>query len=158
MTEWRPVVGWEGLYEVSDTGLVASLPRPARRTRVIIRPSAGTGGYLQVILTSGSIRETAKIHILVGTAFLGPRPDGMHTRHLDGDPQNNRIENLRWGTASQNQQDVIAHGRNFQLNKTHCVRGHELAGANIYIKRDGGRQCRPCQREARMRYYQRSGK
>jgi hypothetical protein len=64
-------------------------------------------GYQQIKL--GRSRQT-KVHILVLEAFVGPRPDGMVCRHLDGNPQNNRLSNLRWGTPEENYADRRLHG------------------------------------------------
>ena len=61
-----------------------------------------------VIKLSGSI--TQKIHRLVLEAFVGPCPDGMETRHLNGIRADNRIENLEWATRTQNQRDRFKHG------------------------------------------------
>lgn len=57
-------------------------------------------------------KKRIPIHKIVGTAFNGPRPSGMVTRHLDGNPFNNRADNLKWGTQKENTQDRIRHGRN----------------------------------------------
>ena len=51
-----------------------------------------------------------KLHILLTDAHIGPRPGGMETRHLDGNPMNNHISNLRYGTRKENAQDRIRHG------------------------------------------------
>lgn len=50
------------------------------------------------------------IHRLVLEAFVGPRPDGLEARHRDGDPTNNRLDNLLWGTSSDNENDKRRHG------------------------------------------------
>jgi hypothetical protein len=51
------------------------------------------------------------VHHLVLLAFKGPCPKGMEARHLDGDPSNNKISNLRWGTPKKNMQDRDKHGK-----------------------------------------------
>jgi hypothetical protein len=43
-------------------------------------------------------------------AFIGPRPENCEVRHLDGDPSNNRLDNLAWGTKAENQADKVRHG------------------------------------------------
>jgi hypothetical protein len=68
-------------------------------------------GYLVVQLSLTPDKQTRrKVHYLVGLAFNGPRPPGLHCRHLDGHAHNNRADNLRWGTRSENMQDAIRHG------------------------------------------------
>lgn len=105
---WRPVPGHQG-YEVSDLGSVRSYRN--RQGHPIPEPrllSPGTvKGYKHIKL--GRSRQT-KVHILVLEAFVGPRPDGMVCRHLDGNPLNNRLSNLRWGTPEENYADRHRHG------------------------------------------------
>lgn len=56
-------------------------------------------------------RSTARfLHAVILETFVGPCPDGMMGRHLDGNPANNRLDNLRWGTAEENYDDRRGHG------------------------------------------------
>lgn len=57
-----------------------------------------------------SVRLARPVHRLVMEAFIGPRPEGMECRHLDGDPANNRLSNLTWGTPKENAEDQRRHG------------------------------------------------
>lgn len=78
-------------------------------------------------------------------AFAGPCPEGLEVRHLDGDPANNRLTNLCYGTHSENVQDSLRHGTHAQARKDHCNAGHEFTPENTYIRPDNGyRQCRTC--------------
>ncbi len=63
-------------------------------------------GHLKVSL-SGKPRS---VHRLVLEAFIGPSPPGMECRHLDGNPRNNNLDNLKWGTKKENMQDMMRHG------------------------------------------------
>jgi hypothetical protein len=102
--EWR---SFDGDYEVSSFGRVRS--RPRRRTKGgILRLHLNRYGYPEVKLGG---KRTTLVHVMVATAFLGPRPAGKEVRHLDGDPTNNRPENLAWGTHLENVHDTIRHGR-----------------------------------------------
>jgi hypothetical protein len=101
---WKPVVGFEQWYEVSDMGRVRSSRRGGLR---ILRPGLSTGGHLSVALGRGNTRM---VHALVLAAFVGPRPPGADSRHLDGNYINNRLDNLSWGTRSENIRDAIRHG------------------------------------------------
>lgn len=68
-------------------------------------------GYLQVHLCDGHGRvKTVRIHNLVSTTFIGPRPSRNVVRHLDSNPSNNCINNLAYGTYSENENDKIANG------------------------------------------------
>lgn len=115
---WKPVIGWEGFYEVNDMGCVRSLTRTGS-TQFGKRKYGGSvirsflhkkTGYIVVNLTKRGAREQLLVHMLVLTAFVGPRPDGLQTRHLNGDRTDNRLVNLTWGTALENSQDKRLHG------------------------------------------------
>ena len=121
METWKPVLGFEGHYEVSDQGRVRSLDRTVshwrggtrlRRGRCL-KPgvAGGVGGYLHVVLMSdGKTRCNRTVHRLVLEAFVGLRPEGMQACHNDGDPHNNALSNLRWDTPASNNADKKAHG------------------------------------------------
>jgi hypothetical protein len=121
--EWRDVVGWEGLYQVSSFGRVRSLDRTVQHLnrwgavsgRVcrgrVLKPSKFCGRYWQVSLKSDGERRAAYVHILVCEAFKGPRPSAKHqVAHGDGDGLNNRVSNLRWASISENNMDKVGHG------------------------------------------------
>ncbi|MGH6897987.1 MAG: NUMOD4 motif-containing HNH endonuclease [Geminicoccaceae bacterium] len=106
--EWRPVPGCPA-YEVSDRGRVRR-SRGARGWAAghILRPAAGRGGHLYVILADGS-GKTRKhfVHRLVAMAFVGPPPfEGAFALHQDDDPANNTPDNLYWGTRQDNALDA----------------------------------------------------
>jgi hypothetical protein len=115
--EWRPVVGHEGFYEVSDLGRVRSIDRwfirsdghrQFRRGRMLSPKRAGTRrNYLYVTLRFGRPRS---IHALVCEAFRGPRPSGHQVAHSNGISTDNRAENLRWATPLENTADKYLHG------------------------------------------------
>jgi hypothetical protein len=72
----------------------------------MLRPTAGRQGYQKVDLDD----VTCAVHTLVLNAFVGPRPAGHECRHLDGDPANNALTNLAWGTHAENYRDKVRHG------------------------------------------------
>jgi len=111
---WKPVVGYEGLYEVSDRGNVRSMGRitAGRRLRGrTLRPGRWKGGHLFVVLWKDGQARNRAVHSLVAEAFLGPRPEGHEVCHTDGDSTNNRPENLRYDTRKGNVADMVKHGR-----------------------------------------------
>lgn len=68
-------------------------------------------GYFQFVLSRNGKQTCYAVHRLVCEAFHGPRPSPKHqVRHLDGNPQNNRADNLCWGTAKENGEDRVRHG------------------------------------------------
>lgn len=158
--QWRPVVGWEGLYEVSDHGRVRSLERVVQfgcqqRTAPsrILKPGQNVHGVPFVNLSGGGKRHIRSVHTLVLEAFVGPRTPGYHGCHWNDVKTDNRVENLRWDTASANARDKIRNGHDHQVNKTHCPHGHEYTPENTKLHR-GGRWCRECHRaDNRERYW-----
>lgn len=67
-------------------------------------------GHLKLNLGTGSGRSRW-VHRLVLQAFVGPPTEGQVARHLDGNPTNNALGNLAWGSPSENNADMVAHGR-----------------------------------------------
>ncbi|MFV2195998.1 NUMOD4 motif-containing HNH endonuclease [Nocardiopsis sp. LOL_012] len=140
--EWRAVVGYEGLYEVSSLGNVRSWT--PRKNGEPLTPWLNRNGYLRVALGRDGHHY---VHRLVAAAWLGPCPEGQQTRHLDGDKLNNRAPNLAYGSNSDNLLDSVRHGTHPWASRTHCPRGHEYAGSNLYVDPSGRRSCRTCRRE-----------
>lgn len=153
--QWAPVVGWEGLYEVSDQGRHRSLDRTTTSLAGVPRKVAGRVMKLKRLKTGHTIARMCRpgepnveklIHRLVLEAFVGPCPTGMEGCHNNGDPTDNRLANLRWDTHAENQRDILRHGRHYFKNKTHCKRNHKFTAANTRLKERGYRECRECDR------------
>lgn len=142
---WLPVVGWEGLYEVSDLGRVRSLPRKHTRGR-IRKLQIGKNGYWSVALSLNEIRKTYTLHRLMAEAFLGPRPEGQEVRHLDDNRLNCNLSNLAYGTRTENNLDRVRNGIHPNTVKTHCPYGHEYTPENTYRspKYPERRWCKAC--------------
>jgi hypothetical protein len=96
------------------------------------------------------------VHTLVALAFLGHRPPGAEVRHLNGNAHDNRVENLCYGTSSENSRDTVQNGNHFQASKTHCTKGHAYDEANTYLyvnaQQHRLRGCRACNRLAVAQY------
>lgn len=115
---WKPVVGYEGLYEVSNTGRVRSLSRfvnskngslALKRGRVLTQFRAKKG-YLEARLSRHGRTKTLRVNRIVCAAFHGPPPEGYEAAHLDGSKDNNTESNLRWKTGIENAADRKKHG------------------------------------------------
>lgn len=152
--EWRLVPGFEGAYQVSDSGRVRSLNRiadtrpgvPTRFPGRVLATHEGNRGHLRVGLHRDGINHQAWVHRLVLAAFVGPIPEGMEVRHLDGDPHNNFLFNLAYGTHSENVLDSVRHGTHSEARKTRCNSGHEFTPPNTRIDAKGARECIACRR------------
>lgn len=105
---WKPVVGYEGNYEVNEYCQIRTM---FRRDKRILKPATRPDwGHKYVSITMNGIRKKKYIHIAGLEAFVSPRPIGMEGLHNDGNTENNHISNLRWGTHKENMQDSLKHG------------------------------------------------
>ncbi len=75
-----------------------------------LTPTAVGGGYLTVMMSRNGKRHYRQVSHIILETFIGPRPDGMVCRHLNGNNQDNRLVNLCWGTDSENHEDMRSHG------------------------------------------------
>ena len=102
---WRDVLGFEGIYQVSNKGNIFSVDRIVRGKKWggrTLKPRPHRNGYLQVELYKNSIRKKKYIHRLVAEAFL-PNPNGFpEINHKDEIKTNNCVENLEWCTRKYN--------------------------------------------------------
>lgn len=139
--QWRRIPG-NSRYEVSDHGRVRSYVR--REPRVLRPATANQIGHRRVYLGRDDADRPGRcewVHRLVLAAFVGPCPSGQEVRHLDGDPANNKLENLAYGTRSENVRDMLAQGRHPTAGGPLCRKGHE------YKQSTTQRWCPTCGRE-----------
>ena len=87
-----------------------------------VKPGTDRDGYHIICLCHGGHKRTVRVHAMVLTTFVGPCPDGMVCRHLDGNRNNNCISNLAWGTPLENSQDMILHGTSNKGDKHGMVK------------------------------------
>lgn len=112
---WKPVKGFEGLYELSETGIVRSLQRKVQQgTRTIkpqqLKPRINNCGYLNVRLSKEGRKVIKYLHVLLAEAFI-PNPDyKKEVNHKDGNKLNNDLDNLEWMTHAENVQHAYDKG------------------------------------------------
>lgn len=106
-----------------------------------LKASLGKSGYTQVVLCGNKNHTYKSVHRLVLETFVGPCPDGMECCHNNGIKDDNKLENLRWDTKSNNQKDSIKHGTSVCLRLGEQSINHKLTEQNvkmiIYMYRTG---------------------
>lgn len=107
--EWKPVVGYEGLYEVSSLGCVKSIERIVqgrwgltKRKEHVLTKHINRNKKYQVRLSKNGIKKNFEVAVLVAEAFLGPRPFGLCVLHGPLGGLNNSVTNLSYGSYQQN--------------------------------------------------------
>lgn len=104
---WRNIVGYEGLYQVSNFGRVKSFNFNREK---ILRPSSSQKGYLQVSLSKNGRKRNWRVNILVAKAFI-PNPENKTTvNHKNGNKSDNRVKNLEWKTNGENSRHAVKVG------------------------------------------------
>ena len=133
-------------YLVSTEGEVYSVARIDRLGRrqggKLLKPCRRSGRHNYVCVNIGS--GLVNVHILVLETFVGPRPLGHVARHLNDVPDDNRLENLCWGSYKDNADDRRKNG-GYQVAE-HCKHGHAYTPENTWLSKDGWKQCKECHR------------
>jgi hypothetical protein len=128
---WVKVPGYEDFYEVSNHGRFAKLLPDGRQLRKLNSKTP----YLSVSVKSldGKPQKSLYIHKLVAQVFIGPRPDGLVIRHLDGDRYNNKATNLAYGSVEQNYADTKKHKTHWHENNGRAVLSERCVAAIRYL-------------------------
>lgn len=107
---WKEVVGYEGIYEVSNLGNIKSLKRnvntlfgkPRMQEEFILLKENLKGGYLGCNLSNNGSVKKVKIHRIVAISFIPNKENKPCVNHIDGNKKNNKLENLEWATYKEN--------------------------------------------------------
>ena len=106
---WKDVLGYEGIYQVSNFGKVVSLPRVWVSGNGVLRKHGGCvlsqnigRGYFRVKLSKDGIKEIISVHRLVAKAFIENNNNLETVNHKDGNKLNNNADNLEWMTSGDN--------------------------------------------------------
>lgn len=152
--KWVAVPGFDD-YQASSLGRIRSLDG-VRKNQAggvrkwrgkILKLSVNSTDRLTVTLYRDGKPSRRAVHRIICSAFNGPPPpDKPWALHRNGDHRDNRPENLYWGDAQDNVDDMFRHGTHSSLKPT-CHQGHERTPENLYIRPDGGgSQCIECAR------------
>ena len=121
---WKPVVGFENLYEISSFGRVKSLAHSVKSSNGktlnyrerIVKQVETTSGYKFIVLTKNKESKNFSVHRLVAESFIENTNNYTDVNHKDGNKKNNCVENLEWCTRSEN----LKHAINIGLIKNQC--------------------------------------
>lgn len=140
---WKDIVGYEGLYQINDYGIIKSIDRYViRNTKlkngkyvtqklhinsVILKPNIHFAGYYVIDLTKSTIRNRFFVHRLVALNFI-PNPENKReVNHIDFNKLNNCVNNLEWATPSENMKHSSINGRLF----IPCKKGDKIKPSKI---------------------------
>jgi hypothetical protein len=115
---WKQVPGFEGLYEVSNTGVVKALKRTwvtgknltRNKDEHYLKPAMKQNGYYHVHLTKNGVALQVPVHRLVAEAFLPNQEKKKCVNHKDGNKTNNNLYNLSWATYKENNDHALKNG------------------------------------------------
>lgn len=112
---WKPILDFEGLYEVSNLGRVKSLVLTGqghrnKRSERILRHGINSSGYPLVSLQNNKFKKSLAVHRLVATAFIENPTNKPCVNHIDGNKSNNMIDNLEWVSFSENNNHAWLNG------------------------------------------------
>lgn len=140
---FKDIKGYEGLYAIGTLGHVKALSKQMfnhtgywNKPEKILNPAKDSKGYLRVAIWKNGKQHTYKVHRLVADAFI-PNPENKpQVNHIDGNKQNNNVENLEWCTNQENQIHSWKSGlRNSKEIEKYCL----YCGKKLTRKRFNGR-------------------
>lgn len=121
---WKPLIGYEGVYEISEYGEVYSIAK-----RILRKSFVNKFGYPRITLRCKGAVKNIFVHRLVATTFICENPGGLDVNHKDGNKLNNHYSNLEWVTRQQNVRHSFDHG--LQTNKGDSHPQRKLCSAQV---------------------------
>jgi len=122
MEIWKPVVGYEGLYEVSSLGKIKSMDRFIYWKKIKWIPrkvNIDTNWYNSIVLAKNKVYSRIRFHRIVAQAFIQNPENKPDVNHIDWNKNNNSVNNLEWTTKSENHihsRRILKHKTLFQIN------------------------------------------
>ena len=133
---WAPVPGFEASHEVSNLGRLRNL-----KTGRFVVGTVYSSGYRQVCLSVAGKVSRMTMHRVVALAWIGPRPDGLHIDHIDGNRVNNGAENLRYVTPKENVGATVSRSAHAYGSKNGQTKLTDQQVCKIRIAAGGGKRC-----------------
>lgn len=127
MEIWKDIKDYEGLYQVSNIGRVRRLKGYYCKNDKIIKSRYDKDGYLQICLSKNNKTKFFRVHRLVACAFIDNLENKLYINHINGIKDDNRVENIEWCTASENQKHCIRTG----LKKEYFKNGSEHRNSKL---------------------------
>lgn len=144
---WKEIPNYDGMYQVSNTGKVRSLSHYTRnnvnggvrltRGRILSQYKLPSG-YLQVQLSKNESREKKYVHRIVADVFLNNDNDLSDVNHIDGNKENNSVENLEWCTHQDNQIHMVKRRMTKKAIPVLCVETGKLYNSMSEAERETG--------------------
>jgi predicted XRE-type DNA-binding protein len=121
---WKEVQGYEGLYEISNYGIIKGIERecPYNKRKLGGKPKSQRSdkdGYRIVTLCKDCIKKNFKVHRLVAINFLENKNNFPMVNHIDGDKANNHVSNLEWCNQSHNEKHAYKTGLKSHVGENH---------------------------------------
>lgn len=128
---WKDIEGYEGLYQVSNIGRIKSFPRTGTQTKEerIKKFVKSFNGYYRVSLWKNGKSQVSLVHRIVAKAFFDNISDDLQVNHIDGNKENNSLDNLELVTPKQN----VKHAIDNKLRKVHKILQKDEKGNVIKI-------------------------
>lgn len=158
---WKDIQGYEGIYQISNLGRAKSLERlipcaygMRKIPEKIMKPALNTDGYWRVKLIKGELKKNRKVHRLVAEAFI-PNPEGKRcVNHIDGNKNNNCVDNLEWVTHKENMEHAAENGltTSWNLGKHyHWKHGHSEESKKKISESKIGKKLKPRTEETKRK-------
>ena len=153
---WKDIPEYKGLYQVSSKGRIKSIPHSVKANKDggirtvgehIIKTYVGWHGYVWVTLCKNGKSKTHSVHRLVAMVFIPNSDKKLQVNHIDGNKENNLVENLEWCTNSGNQLHAVRNGLSKIAKKVVCLEtGKTYASSGEAQRNIGicGRNIRSC--------------
>jgi len=128
---WKDILGYEGIYQVSNTGMVKSLNYSNTKKPRILKQSLTYDGYPKILLSKDGKRTNYDVHVLVARAFVPNPLNKPQVNHIDGNKLNNHSSNLEWCTPIENTRHAIANGLRSTSARSYKRNGEHYASKPI---------------------------